>query len=389
MKLAYIANTRFPSEKAQSDQVMAMCSAFAGLGHKVTLFVPDRAGTVSADPFEYYQKPRMFTVVRVPCLDALRWRWLGRFSLWIQTATFVRALRSRLVAEKPDVIFSRELYVFAFGKLPGQRIWESHALPKSTRAKRLIRQLDGIVTLTHASAEQLKMAGVPLEKILIEPDAVDPSLFYDMPPRDSARQTLHIPSDEFLCLYVGKFTTMGASKGLEQAIEAVLSLRKDGEAVRLLAVGGTTEEVTRYLPAGKAGKRHETRSDGIGLMGHQPQASLKNFYAAADALLMPFPFTEHYAYFMSPLKLFEYLMSGVPIVATDLPSVREIVDDRHVFFAEPGDAKSLAGQIFFVKTHPDEARQHAEKAKALSIKFTWSERARRIGEWISGEQKIS
>jgi len=113
-------------------------------------------------------------------------------------------------------------------------------------------------------------------------------------------------------------------------------------------------------------------------MGHQPQATLGKFYAAADLLLMPFPYTEHYAYYMSPLKLFEYLMSGVPMIATDLPSVREILSEKSAFIAKPGDVDSLVTEIAKVVDQPEEAKSRALEAKRLSAQYTWIERARRI-----------
>ncbi|MBU1349023.1 glycosyltransferase, partial [Patescibacteria group bacterium] len=117
-------------------------------------------------------------------------------------------------------------------------------------------------------------------------------------------------------------------------------------------------------------------------LGHQPQKDLKRFYAAADLLLMPFPYTKHYAYFMSPLKLFEYLMSGVPMVVTDLQSVREIVGDAEAFIAKPGDVASLVVEIRRAMDAPEDARARADAAWKLSSKYTWTERARRIAAWL-------
>ncbi|OGL73260.1 hypothetical protein A3E39_01340 [Candidatus Uhrbacteria bacterium RIFCSPHIGHO2_12_FULL_60_25] len=378
MKIAYIANSRFPSEKAQSDQVMAVCSAFAALGHEVRLYVTDRTPVVADDPFAYYDKPKTFVFERVPCADALRWHWLGALGFWIQTATFIRALRPRLLTYRPDLVYSREPYVFSFGDVPGLRVWESHRVHSSWFGRRAMRTMDAIVTLTRASKERLSSFGFPSDRILVEPDAVDPALFAGAPDRVSARRALGIPDGEFVCLYTGKFLTMGMPKGLDEAIVAVAHLRGKQRKLRLIAVGGTPEEIARYRPRVQ---------DGTELRGHVPQADLKRFYAAADLLLMPFPHTEHYALYMSPLKLFEYLMSGVPMVVTDLPSVREIVDERSAFFALPGDVNTLALQIVRAMDRPDEARAKAAAALALSARYTWSERSRRILEWVASLQR--
>ncbi|MFH1973374.1 MAG: glycosyltransferase family 4 protein, partial [Patescibacteria group bacterium] len=298
---------------------------------------------------------------------------LGPFALWIQTLTFVLNLRRRLRDIAPDVTYSRELYTFGFGSVPGLHVWEAHALPSSDWAWRIIRSLDRIVTLTSASKERLVAKGVSADRILVEPDAVDPALFDAAPSREDARHGLDIGDDEFLCLYTGKFTTMNMPKGVDESVAAVRALRSEGRKVRLLAVGGTPEELGRYT---------SSVGDGIEFLGHQPQKDLKRFYAAADLLLMPFPYTKHYAYFMSPLKLFEYLMSGVPMVVTDLQSVREIVGDAEAFIAKPGDVASLVVEIRRAMDAPEDARARADAAWKLSSKYTWTERARRIAAWL-------
>jgi glycosyltransferase involved in cell wall biosynthesis len=374
MKLVYVANSRFPSEKAQSDQVMAMCRSFALLDHEVTLLVPDRKPVQHDDPFAYYGVEPSFAFKRLPCVDAIRWLWLGRIGLWIQTSTFLWSLRKELRRLKPDVVFSRELYVFGAPGIPGKRVWESHALHRSWWATRIAKSLDAIVTLTRASRDRLVESGVVADRVIVESDAVDPKMFEKKYDRQAVRRELGIPEDAYVCLYTGKFTTMNMSKGLDESIEAVERLSRNGKNILLLAVGGTPQELERYS---------EKASSVVRLLGHQPQATLGKFYAVADLLLMPFPYTEHYAYYMSPLKLFEYLMSGVPMVATDLPSVREIVSESSAFIAKPGDVESLEKEIRLAVDQPEEGKRRGEAAKQLSTRYTWMERARRIAKCIS------
>ncbi len=294
--------------------------------------------------------------------------WLGRIGLWIQTSTFLWSLRKELRRLKPDVVFSRELYVFGVPGIPGKHVWESHALHHSWWATRIAKGLDRIVTLTKASKDRLVESGVDAKRVTVESDAVDPKMFEQKYDRQEVRRELGIDEDTYVCLYTGKFTTMNMSKGLDESIEAIGRIANDRK-ILLLAVGGAPQELERYA---------SSASTSVRLMGHQPQSTLGKFYAVADLLLMPFPYTEHYAYYMSPLKLFEYLMSGVPMVATDLPSVREIVSEASAFIAKPGDIDSLETQIRKAIDRPDEARQKALEAKRISAHYTWIERAKRI-----------
>lgn len=374
MNLVYVSNSRFPSEKAQSDQIMQMCQALAALGHTVTLCVPNRKGIVGEDPFAYYRRIKTFEVVRVPCLDWTRFSWLGRLGFWVQTLSFIVSLRSRLKQIPCNMIYSRELYVLAVKKMGMRRVWEAHSLHHSFFARALTRSLDAVVTLTHASRERLMSFGVQQKRIIVEPDAVDPELFLQAPTRTDARARLGIPEKAFLCLYVGKFTTMGMPKGVDESIDAVQALQQEGCSLYFMGVGATQDELKQYA---------KRESPTVILMGHRPQQELKQFYAAADVVLMPFPWTEHYAFFMSLLKLFEYLMSGVPIIASDLPSVREIIQESEAWLITPGSVSGLKDAIKAVMDHPALAKDKAQKSRALANRYTWQARAQRIMEQLS------
>lgn len=374
MNLVYVSNSRFPSERAQSDQIMQMCHAFAALGHRVTLCVPDRNGALQQDAFTYYQQTRTFEVIRVPCLDWTRFSWMGRVGFWVQTLSFVLALHKTLERIPCDVLYSRELYVLARKREGIRRVWEAHSLHRSFFARSLMRSLDAIVTVTQASRERLMTLGVSVERSIVEPDAVDPRLFLDPLARTEARQALGIPEGVFVCLYVGKFTTMGMPKGVDEAIAAVQALRNEGRNICFIGVGATKEELMVYAKQATAHVR---------LIGHTPQRDLKHIYAAADVVLMPFPWTEHYAFFMSPLKLFEYLMSGVPIIASDLPSVREIIQESEAWLIQPGSVLELQNAIKSVMDHPELATEKARRARTLADHYTWQARAQRIMEKLS------
>jgi glycosyltransferase involved in cell wall biosynthesis len=98
---------------------------------------------------------------------------------------------------------------------------------------------------------------------------------------------------------------------------------------------------------------------------------------------MPFPWSEHYAYFMSPLKMFEYMAAGRPIVATDLPSAREILDDKSAVIVKPGDAEDLARGILKVLRDEEAAAFLAENARAKVKNYSWDERVKNILKFIN------
>jgi glycosyltransferase involved in cell wall biosynthesis len=99
----------------------------------------------------------------------------------------------------------------------------------------------------------------------------------------------------------------------------------------------------------------------------------------ADVLVMPHtatPVSERYA---SPLKLFEYMATGKPIVASDLAAVREVLSDGdNACLVRAGDPESLASGIANVLEHPDLAERIARRAFDAAVKFTWARRAERL-----------
>jgi glycosyltransferase involved in cell wall biosynthesis len=99
----------------------------------------------------------------------------------------------------------------------------------------------------------------------------------------------------------------------------------------------------------------------------------------ADVLVMPHtatPVSERYA---SPLKLFEYMALGKPIVASDLSAVREVLrDGETACLVKASDSTSLASGITKVLEHPDLAEQIARRAFDAAASYTWARRAERL-----------
>jgi glycosyltransferase involved in cell wall biosynthesis len=89
--------------------------------------------------------------------------------------------------------------------------------------------------------------------------------------------------------------------------------------------------------------------------------------------------------YRSPGKLFEYMAAERPIVAVDLPVLREVLGDEPAAFLVPPDQpRALADAIVQVLDDPAKARSLAAKARAQVTAFSWEQRARSILDFVLG-----
>jgi len=100
-------------------------------------------------------------------------------------------------------------------------------------------------------------------------------------------------------------------------------------------------------------------------------------------LLMPFPDTPHYAYYMSPIKMFEYMAAGRAIIATNLPSIREVLTDDNAVLIENSEPKVIATAIEKLAQDPDLRARLGQNAKRDAQEFTLEKRVKKIIEFIN------
>jgi glycosyltransferase involved in cell wall biosynthesis len=100
----------------------------------------------------------------------------------------------------------------------------------------------------------------------------------------------------------------------------------------------------------------------------------------ADAFVIPLLDSATARHFTSPLKLFEAMASGRPIVASDLPSIREVLKHGdNALLVPPGDAKALAAAIQRLANEPETGARIAARAREEVHRYSWDERGHRLG----------
>jgi glycosyltransferase involved in cell wall biosynthesis len=141
-------------------------------------------------------------------------------------------------------------------------------------------------------------------------------------------------------------------------------------------MGGVDQELATFKKKYASGRAH--------VIGFQPREKIAALLKSADVLVLPNSANPKIsALYTSPLKLFQYMASGVPIVASDLPSIREILTDENAFWFLPDDPRSLALQIEYVLSQPELAHMKAARAKDDVKKYTWDARAKNILAFIA------
>jgi glycosyltransferase involved in cell wall biosynthesis len=163
-------------------------------------------------------------------------------------------------------------------------------------------------------------------------------------------------------------------KGVDELLEALKDL-SDQHTFFGLIVGGPESDRKEY----EARAAHlGLKSTDVMFTGEIPAAEITSALAACDILAMPFPDLPHYRLHMSPLKMFEYMAAGKPIVTSDLPTIRDVLGHETAVLCKPSDVQSLVAALRWVAEHPEEAAERATRARSLVEAHTWEERMKRI-----------
>lgn len=365
MKLIYLSELRLPTKNAHGFQIMNMCSAFVSNGVEVTLLVPRRFNLLKEDAFDFYHLTPNFTIKKLPAIDLYPLRLIPEsISGFVSLLTFLISARIYLSFCKYDTLFTRENLARFFFK---NYVYEIH-MPEQMRAGGF--KPKKIIAISNYIKNKLKESRVQEENVLVAPDAVNLSLFKGMG-KEEARRRLGFPLNKPIVLYWGNFKKW---KGVDTLAEAVVLLPE----TFVVMIGATKESDLLRIR-----KKVESLSNVL-VDGFKPQEQLPTHLASADALILPnSAHDENSRLYTSPLKLFEYMAAERPIVASDLPSIREILNDRNAVFFKPDSPESLSAAIQTLISQPELQKKLARQARQDVGEYTWDKRARKIIDFIN------
>ncbi len=384
MKITYVANIRVPSDKGHVRQILKMCEVFGRLEADVTLVVPERKDS-QGDTFEHYKLEKTFKIKRVKIFEFFRaFLFLGRFGIYLEYLHLITKLLF-LKIDKDSIIYTRNSLVLWLFSLRGYKTaYERHEW-FSERKKFLLlflRRANHIITTNNFIRKKFQEDNFfKTKEILVAPNGVNLKIFDIDTERDEAIRKLNLDieiKDKIVLVYTGSFKTKGEEKGISDILSALAIILKENKDIIFIAAGGDEKDVEYYQVMAK----EKGVDSHVYLFKRQSQDALALFQRMSDVLLMPFPRIAHYEYFMTPLKMFEYMAGKRPIIASDLPSIREVLNDDNCIFCAPGDAHDLSKKIMHLIQSPDLGRELSSKAYRDVARFTWDERGKNILKFI-------
>ncbi len=324
-----------------------------------------------------YALEKSFPIQRLATIDLLPWSFgfLNRLAFLLENWTFLRSVRSLKL--DTDVVYTRDArIVLACHRQasPPPIFLELHDDPRfnTLQWQALIAAVSGWVVISNGVKNMVLSHGVDPKNIHLAPDAYDEKAFAHLPTRSAARAQLGLSPTAIYLVYAGQLFPW---KGIDDIAQSFCDLPVP---IEVLLVGGDTSDIVRI-------KKLVGTTSNVRLIGRKPRHEIPVWLAAADMALVSssskFDIAKDYT---SPLKLFEYLAAGLPVVASDVPSSREIL---HPSIAEFYHADSPADFIEAVQRLAARVKHDpgtlAQQARAYVQPYTWQARGAKIKLFIN------
>ncbi len=316
----YLTFAALPSPAAHTVQILKMCQAMAGAGADVILAADRRLPPPRI--FELYGIRRPFRILGLRVSPV---RVLGR-------AVFLLLALPPVFKNRRRLFYTRDVFSAFFVRMLNRDfIFELHELPAGVIAKALLGsvlrapRLRAAVFISEelrkSAADRLGARALP-RTALVAHDGADLDEFGPSPSPEASRRSLGLPAQAFLAGYAG---SLFEGRGIEIILETARRLQN----VTFLVVGGEGDQADRLKR-----RAQEAGLENVFAVGFLPHNRIPAALAACDVLLMPYQRTVLHrqkkhdtAAAMSPLKAFEYMAAGKPIVSSRLKVLAEILED--------------------------------------------------------------
>ncbi len=390
MRIVYLADIRFPMERANGIQTIETCHGLARHGTEVELVVQRRDERSDEECLAFFglrPHPNLkLRRVSIPSPGST----IGKLAYMVKTfpslsakrfdAIYTRdliladvALRSKVLHRLPVVyeahtaaaLFAEEASVL-YGRSSPPSATKIRRL--SHREERVCRGVSALVTITEGLRKCLGELYPDTAPIEVIPDGT--RIPEEIPPLRK-----RTAEDELRVFYVGQLYPW---KGVDTLIRAVREIPN----VELVIVGGLPPEPD--LDRLKRLSEELGTSEKVSFRGYLPPARVAEERSQADAFAIPLASSKTARDFTSPLKLFEAMASGRPIIASKLPSIREVLTDGvNALLVEPDNPQALGSAIEALRRDPELGRRLAGQAAEDVRAYSWDERGRKLAQLLT------
>ncbi len=366
MKIYYVANVSLNSGKANVIQLIEMSKALIEKGVSLELVVPSKSANNKSvkEIFNFNLK-----TTRVPVFSFWHKTRLGfnLGALSFMISSFIFLFIKKIRGEKFK-IYTIDLDQFSYAFLPliAPTYAEFHGSKRKTFFTNFFFSRVGAV---FAVSENVRLSLLKSfnfkEPSIALPNGINLKVFgEDLKNSENFGPKIDRP----FFLYSGRAYNW---KGLETIVEA---LREGGE-IRSVFVGDTKDDLEKVLK--------KDVPENFFCLGRKPYSEIPRWLSWADFFLVCGTAKDRYSFFeTSPMKLFEYLAYGKPIIAVDSPAIREIVNQDEVVFYKADDPKDLLRAMRFVISNEAELKERSLKLKEKAKIYAWDKRADKVLSYI-------
>jgi len=305
---------------------------------------------------------------------------------------YVRGL-AVLEREQADIYHAHDLNTLPLAfmaqrRFGGKIIYDSHELYTETSSisrlerrisrimeKYLIRRAHAVITVNESIANELAQR-YKVDKPLVVMNCPPRRLSDGKEQSNCIQQALGLNEDTPIILYQGGFSP---NRGLENL---VLSTRFFAKGVLVLMGWGKLESRLRGLA------EDLYLTDRVYFLDPVPQEVLLEYSASAHVGVIPYQYVGLNNYYTTPNKLFEYIASGLPVVGSNFPELKRIIEGYELGKTfNPDDPKEIANAINYVLS--DETRYKEMKKNALKAAkiFNWENESKKLLEIYKSMEK--
>jgi len=387
--LHYITDSLLGSQTANSVAKIEMAKAFCKQNNVKKLYFYTLANNK-----EKLQCLRPGNISQKLTIKPLFFKWykervLHNKNLWsifyslffVSPISYLRAFFLALTLPKTDKVFIRaykNLKGFYLGSLitSAKYAFELHNYSFGRKRfsdflyRRIMKRAEFIVTVSAYTKHGWVNNGISEDKIIVLPSGVNIEDFDAIDKnKDQLRKELGLGTDKKIITYSGGLYE-------NRGIEELLYCASKYENYLFLFMGGVEEHIKKYEAYIQS--QFRKKMPNVIFTGYVEHEKIALYLKASDILAAPYSKKIKTAAHMSPIKLIEYMASKVPVIASDLPSIKDISAEEELTFFQADNTRDLCEKIEMIFNNYEQAKSKALKAYEKAKNLSWKKRTGKI-----------